>query len=110
MERRRYLRFSADLEVLYWAAGAAAVAGRARVRDVSRQGVCVASPALLPRGESMEMTFHMPGDNVPVFATGQIVWAAPGASAPTAGIRFVTIKPLDLARLLDYSYARWLGA
>lgn len=108
------MRFHADLDADYWAKGAAGypsggrvAAGRGRVQDVSREGLRLAIPQPPPAGERLELTLQVPGDNVPVYATGEVAWAAPPAGA---GIRFLQIKPLDLARMLDYLYARWLGA
>ena len=104
------MRFRSDLETAYWSRGSVAVGGRARVHDVSREGMRVGIAQALPAGESVEFTLQVPGDNVPVFATGEVAWAGGGAALDGMGIRFRHIKPLDLARVLDYLYARWLGA
>ena len=69
-------------------------------------------PGSVERGEHVDLTMKVPGDNVPIFATAQVAWAEdPVADRPKvgAGLRFVSIKPLDLARLLDFIYSRWLG-
>lgn len=110
-ERRRYMRFRAELDADYWASGASSgTAGRARVQDISREGMRVALAAPLPAGEQVEFTLQVPGDNIPIFATGEVTWAAEEGPAAGAGIRFRRIKPLDLARVLDYLYALWLRA
>ena len=61
----------------------------------------------------MDLTFKVPGDNVPVFATAEVTWTQPLEDHKEgtfgAGLRLLSIKPLDLARLLDFVYSRWLG-
>ncbi len=111
-ERRKYMRIEADLEADYWAKGPSMESGRAKVRDFSREGLGVVFPKSVARGEHVDLTLKVPGDNVPIFATAQVAWAGPAAEPERvgAGLRFVLIKPLDLARLLDFIYSRWLGA
>jgi len=105
-ERRRFMRFRANLEADYQARGSSSAAGRAQVQDFSREGMRVAVPHPLSAGERVEFTMQVPGDAVPIVAMGEVAWAV----ASGIGIRFRQIKPLDLARMLDYLYARWLGA
>lgn len=48
---------------------------------------------------------------MPIFATAEVAWSKLEESPRAgAGLRFVSIKPLDLARLLDFIYSRWLGS
>ena len=104
------MRFQADLAADYWARGGSGASGRAQVMDVSRDGMRVAVPHELPRGERLKFSLQVPGDNVPIFGTGEVAWASPAEAVHGAGLRFLQIKPLDLARMLDYLYTRWLGA
>ncbi len=109
-ERRKFMRIAADLEAEYWAKGPSMASGLARVRDFSREGLGVFFPASVERGERVDLTVKVPGDNVPIFATAEVTWTdSPEQKGLGAGLRFVTIKPLDLARLLDFVYSRWLG-
>lgn len=118
-ERRQHLRFRADWEADFQITGVSVVTGQApldksltgqaRVEDVSRTGMRVALPKPLRRGTKVLFTVRLPGETAPVAVVGEVVWAAPGAQLSGAGIRFQEIKPLDLARMLDYLYARWLG-
>ena len=101
------MRIEADLEAEYWAKGPSMGAGSARVRDFSREGLGVLFPKPVERGEHVDLTVKVPGDNVPIFATAEVTWTDPKEMG--AGLRFVSIKPLDLARLLDFVYSRWLG-
>ena len=65
------------------------------------------------KGEHVDLTFKVPGDNVPIFATAEVTWTEPlvdrQEGAFGAGLRRLAIKPLDLARVLDFVYSRWLG-
>ena len=110
-ERRKLMRIAADLETGYWAKGGSMTAGQARIRDFSREGLGVLFPTLVRRGEHVDFTMHVPGDNIPIFATAEVAWT--GEETPEgpsgAGLRFIAIKPLDLARLLDFVYSCWLG-
>ena len=110
-ERRKYMRITADLEADYWAKGPTMQSGQARVRDFSRQGLGAFFPKPVERGEHVDLTMKVPGDNIPIFATAEVTWSEPNGKGERvgAGLRFVSIKPLDLARLLDFVYSRWLG-
>ncbi len=110
-ERRKFMRIEADLEAEYWVKGPSLTSGRAKVYDFSREGLGVSFPQPVQEGEHVDLTLKVIGDNVPIFATAQVAWSNPpdGPSKAGAGLRFLAIKPLDLARLLDFIYSRWLG-
>ena len=110
-ERRKYMRISTALEAEYWAKGPSMIAGQAQVCDFSREGLGALFPKPIAQGEHVDLTFKVPGDNVPIFATGEVAWTQPKKDQPGvgAGLRLTSIKPLDLARLLDYVYSQWLG-
>ncbi len=110
-ERRKFMRIEADLEADYWVKGPSLTSGRAKVHDFSREGLGVSLPQPVQRGEHVDLTLKVIGDNVPIFATAEVAWSRPEDVRPKtgAGLRFVSIKPLDLARLLDFIYSRWLG-
>ena len=111
-ERRKYMRISTRLEAEYWAKGPSMVAGQAQVCDFSREGVGAVFPKPLEDGECVDLTFKVPGDNIPIFATGEVAWTDSKKDSHHgigAGLRLISIKPLDLARLLDYVYSQWLG-
>ena len=110
-ERRKFMRIEADLEAQYRAKGPTMGSGSARVRDFSREGLGVFFPKPVEQGEHVDLTVKVPGDNVPIFATAEVTWTELTEKQETgAGLRFVNIKPLDLARLLDFVYSRWLGS
>ena len=110
-ERRKFMRIATDLEAEFWAKGPSMEKGQAKVLDFSREGVGVLLPRPVEKKEHLDLTMRVPGDNVPVFATAEVAWTGGEKDKPEigAGLRFVSIKPLDLARLLDFVYSRWLG-
>jgi c-di-GMP-binding flagellar brake protein YcgR len=110
-ERRKFLRIEADLEADYWAKGPSMNAGKAKVRDFCREGLGVWLSQPVQQGEHVDLTLKVPGDNIPIFATTEVTWTRleSDTSQTKAGLRFVSIKPLDLARLLDFVYSRWLS-
>ena len=110
-ERRRFMRIEADLKADYMAKGPTMESGQAQVRDFSREGLGVFFPKRVERGEHVDLTVKVPGDNIPIFATAEVTWTdlSEEPQGTGAGLRFVSIKPLDLARLLDFVYSRWLG-
>lgn len=112
-ERRKFMRITTSLEAEYWAKGPSMATGQAQVRDFSRGGLGILFPQGVGHGEHVDLTLKVPGDNIPVFATAEVTWIDPakkeGRSGVWAGLKLVAIKPIDLARLLDYVYSRWLG-
>ena len=110
-ERRKFMRIMTQMEAEYWAKGPSMMSGHAQVHDFSREGLGVLLPQSVEKGEHVDLTFKVPGDNVPIFATAQVAWAQGEKENPKveAGLRLLSIKPLDLARLLDFVYSRWLG-
>ena len=111
-ERRKFMRISTEMEAEYWAKGPSMMTGQAQIRDFSREGVGMWFPQPVGKGEHVDLTFKVPGDNIPVFATAEVTWSddSPQKDGKVgAGLRILSIKPLDLARLLDFVYSRWLG-
>lgn len=110
-ERRKFMRIDAELETDFWVKGPSLTSGKARISDFSREGIGIRFPGPVQRGEHVDLTLKVPGDNIPIFATAEVSWSEgkPSESPFGAGLKFLNIKPLDLARLLDFVYARWLG-
>ncbi|MBI3318334.1 MAG: PilZ domain-containing protein [Candidatus Omnitrophica bacterium] len=110
-ERRKFMRISTSLEAEYWAKGPSLRSGQAQVFNFSREGLGIHLSDPVGRGEHVDLNLKVPGDNVPIFATAEVTWTKPEEASlkAGAGVRFVSIKPLDLARLLDFVYSRWLG-
>lgn len=107
-ERRRHLRFHADWAAAFLAQGRMTLAGQAQVRDVSREGIGLATPQQLVAGDRVELTVEVPGDHIPILASGEVAWVAAETAAFGAGVRFSRVDPLDLARMLGRLQAQWL--
>ena len=105
------MRINTDLEAGYWAKGPSLAKGQAAVHNLSREGAGIFLKTPVESGEHVDLTFKVPGDNIPVFATMEVAWAYPEQEKERIGVglRFLSIKPLDLARLLDFVYSQWLG-
>ena len=109
-ERRKFMRFGTELEAEYWAKGPSMASGQAKVKDFCREGLGVQLPKPVEEGEHVDLTLKVPGDNIPIFATAEVAWSQGDRAGSTgAGLHFLSIKPLDLAKLLDFIYSRWLG-
>ncbi len=111
-ERRKFMRITTQLDAEYLAKGPSLGTGQAQIRDFSREGVGGRFSQTVTPGEYVDLTLRVPGDNVPIFATAEVAWAQveQGTSKVEAGLKLKSIKPLDLARLLDFVYSRWLGS
>ncbi len=112
-ERRKFMRIATEMQAEYWAKGPSMATGHGQVRDFSREGLGILLPKPVGRGEHVDLTFKVPGDNVPILATAEVTWTetsqGQGEGTVDAGLRILSIKPLDLARLLDFVYSHWLG-
>ncbi len=106
MERRRYMRFDLPLDLEYRTLTLNPIFGKALARDLSREGVRMGVKQSIPMGTPIEICMNVPGDNLPVFATGKIAWA----DGLEAGVRLTKISHTDRTRVLEYVYREWLKA
>ena len=109
-ERRKLMRMQADLEAKYWAKGPSMSVGQATVRDFSRDGLGLKLPDSVEKGEHVDLVLRIPGGST-VLATTEVAWSRELRSEPgvEVGLRFLSVNPLDLARLSDFVCSRWLG-
>jgi hypothetical protein len=105
-ERRKFLRFEAPLDLEYRTLTLNPIFGKALAKDLSREGVRMGVKQSLPMGTPVEICMNVPGDNLPVFATGKVAWA----DGLEAGIRLTKISQTDRTRVLEYVYREWLKA
>ena len=105
-ERRKFLRFEAPLDLEYRTLTLNPIFGKALAKDLSREGVRVGVKQSLPMGTPIEICMNVPGDNLPVFATGKVAWA----DGIEAGIRLTKMSQTDRTRVLEYVYREWLKA
>ena len=105
-ERRKFLRFEAPLDLEYRTLTLNPIFGKALAKDLSREGVRMGVKQSLPMGTPIELCLNVPGDNLPVFATGKVAWA----DGLEAGIRLTKMSQTDRTRVLEYVYREWLKA
>ena len=103
-ERRKYLRFNTPLDVEYKTLALNPIFGKALVKDLSREGMRFGLKQSVPIGTSVQIALNVPGDNLPVFATGKVAWA----DGLDAGVKLTKISRTDRVRMLEYVYKEWL--
>lgn len=66
--------------------------------------------APLQQGEEFNLTMEVPGDNIPIYASGQIAWQRESCKGKRfeTGVKFTKIHSSDKGRLLEYIYLEWL--
>ena len=103
-ERRKYLRFHTPLEMEFKTLTLNPIFGKALAKDLSREGVRFGICGTVTVGTPVELRLNVPGDNLPVFASGKVAWA----DGLDAGVRLTKISTDDRARVLEYVYREWL--
>ena len=108
-ERRKFLRFDAAINALCdivserWKA-------RYKVVNISKEGALVVLDKELRAGDEVRLSVDVPGDNIPIFAAGQVAWQRESNSTNMfdTGIKFTNIDSTNRGRLLEYIYTQWL--
>lgn len=103
-DRRKFMRFNTPLDIKYRTLTLNPIFGKSLAKDLSKEGVRVGLKETLPVGTPLEICMSVPGDNLPVFATGKIAWA----DGLEAGVRLTRIGQNDRTRVLEYVYREWL--
>lgn len=103
-ERRKHLRFNTPLAIEYKTLTLNPLFGKTLAKDLSREGIRLGFEQNIPVGTALEISLTVPGDNLPVFATGRIAWA----DGLDAGLKLTKITAKDRARILEYVYQEWL--
>jgi Tfp pilus assembly protein PilZ len=82
--------------------------------DVGLEGVFVERQEPIPVGESVAVSFALPGNAIPVRASCRVAWwHAPGAPLvskslpPGLGLEFVSVSEADRARLRELLLEHW---
>lgn len=104
IENRKYMRFRAPLDIEYRALTLNPIFGKALAKDLSKEGVRIGLKQDVPVGTPLEISMSVPGDNLPVFATGKVAWA----DGLDVGVKLTKISPTDRTRVLEYVYKEWL--
>ncbi len=103
-EKRKFMRFRTPVEVEYRTLTLNPIFGKALAKDLSREGVRIDAKNKMLVGTPIEICLKVPGDNLPVFATGKVAWA----DGLDAGVKLTKISQCDRTRVLEYVYREWL--
>lgn len=103
-ENRKFQRFKAPMDIEYRTLTLNPLFGKALAKDLSREGVRIGLKQHIPVGTPVEICLSVPGDNLPVFATGKVAWA----DGLDAGVKLTKISQTDRKRVLEYAYKEWL--
>jgi len=103
-ERRKSKRFESPIDVEIRTLTQNPIYDSVMSRDISRGGISFDSKQPIEEGTSVELKLNVPGDNLPVFASGTVAWA----DGIQTGIKLTKIAKLDESRILEYIYNEWL--
>lgn len=111
-ERRRWLRFETALNALCEIISDKHNA-QSTVKNISKEGALLLLNKPLGEGSEISLSMDIPGDNVPVFAQGQVAWQKTDKRSRRddsyqTGVKFTKIEGGDRGRLLEYIYSQWL--
>lgn len=110
-EKRKFMRFEVSVEIEYMVPGnGAPIEGISVTRNLSREGLQLTLNSKLLPGMELEIKLKIPGDAVPIYAKGDLVWIdkAEERTESNAGIKFTQITPFDKNRILDHVYKEWV--
>ena len=110
-EKRRFMRFDAMLDVIYNLLDKPAGKSVSRLNNLSKEGLGLSGKAPLESGSLLQLEVKIPGDNVTIFACGEVMWSRKTDDSKAkcdSGVKFTKIKSEDRARILDHVYEQWL--
>ncbi len=103
-EKRKSKRFDLPIEIEYRTLTQNPIFGNVLAQNVSKTGVALSEAKDVKRGETVQLKMSVPGDNLPVFATGTVAWA----DGVKAGVKITKISRNDQERILEHIYQNWL--
>jgi len=110
-DRRKFFRFESPLGVKYISQRRERE-GKSLTNNISKEGVAFPADSRLAKREKIMMEFDIPGDNIPVFATGVVTWVkhtkAEKKRPFNIGIKLTKIAGADRSRILEYAYKKWI--
>jgi len=97
------------MDALHNVIGGPVMRVKTAVKNLSSEGVCIETGSEITKGAMLELEVMIPGDNMPVMATGEVAWSSKsGEASYESGVRITKIERFDRARLLDFVYNEWL--
>ena len=109
-EKRKFLRFGISVDMKYKIPHRG-IEGLAHSSDVSREGVGCYIGERLPVGVRVLLEIDIPGEMIPIFARGEVVWCKELVVGKEAnfngGMKIIKIDSSDKSRLLEHGYNQW---
>jgi len=108
-ERRKFVRFDTYMDTSYELLGSRPLKVKARLKDVSRNGVRLSGKNALLKGSYVDMLIEVPGEGRDISAFGKVVSSKKlGKAYYDTNLELTKIQGNDRARLLDYVYNEWV--
>jgi hypothetical protein len=108
-DKRKYMRFTAYMDIFYELMGRQPLNKKARLINVSKEGIRITDEKALLKGANIDMEIKIPGQSAYIPAFAEVVWSKSFDEAHcSTGMRFTKIQKKDRVKLLDYAYDEWL--
>ncbi len=111
-ERRKFFRFETKISALCEVLKDK-IKTSSNITNISKEGALILVNKPLKAGSDISITMDIPGDNIPIVASGQVAWQRRSKMTGKSelydtGIKFNGINSVDKGRLLEYIYTQWL--
>ena len=111
-ERRRFFRFETTINA-FCETLKDKIKTISSIKNISKEGALITVNKPLKSGSNISITMDIPGDNIPIVATGHVAWQRHSSKQGKSdlydtGIKFSEINSVDKGRLLEYIYTQWL--
>lgn len=105
MNRRRYYRFSVNLEVKYRILESLKDYQGSLTEDMCEEGIRINLPEFIKPDTRLELVVKIPGESRPLAAIGRVAWIKKAVLSDfyTAGINFLHINARNKERFYKYA-------
>ncbi len=108
-DKRKFLRFNVSLDARSKASGWFGPKKSCSVKDVSREGLKLASKEAMKYGEILKLEVSVPTERAPIKAVGQVMWnQKTGNSTYDVGLKFRDLRSEGKYAILSYAYDNWV--
>ena len=108
-DKRKFLRFNVSLDALSKTPGWFGSRKACLVKDVSREGLKLASKEAMKYGEIMKLEVSVPTERTSVRAVGQVMWNQKRSdSSYDIGLKFKDVRSEGKYAILSYAYDNWV--
>jgi len=111
-ERRKFFRFETAIGA-FCETLKDKIKTSSSIKNISKEGALIIVNKPLRAGSNVSITMDIPGDNIPIVATGSVAWQRRlkkqgKEDLYDTGIKFAELNSVDKGRLLEYIYTQWL--